>query len=253
MLFFAGQRWYNLSIENIEPPTSSDLYTCKALNEGGFSEANVTLVHSPNVATYVDDGDTVISWLLTGGVASGVLIFLILSLWLLFCSVQKARGRGRGLVNSSSKPSDVLTNSNGHLFSAAEDRETGDESKLASRTASIEPIEASTFEEQQLRQTTAVARAQRAAKTPKESLPVSKLPVPASASTQTEWDRPFPDLLDCHNQNEYLELSEEGGGRQQPPPPPFQPSMHTWNYRQQPSTNFVKGPRLIAPTASSYG
>ena len=69
--FIAGQRWYNLSIENIEPPTSSDLYTCIASNEGGTSEANVTLVHSPNVATYVGDGEAVISWLLTGGVASG--------------------------------------------------------------------------------------------------------------------------------------------------------------------------------------
>ena len=31
-----GQRWYNLSIENIEPPTSSDLYTCIASNETIF-------------------------------------------------------------------------------------------------------------------------------------------------------------------------------------------------------------------------
>ena len=61
---------------NIQPPTSSDLYTCVASNEGGISEANVTLVFSPNVATYVGDGEAVISWLLTGGVASGVLIFL---------------------------------------------------------------------------------------------------------------------------------------------------------------------------------
>ena len=143
--FIAGQRWYNLSIENIEPPTSSDLYTCIASNEGGKSEANVTLVHSPNVATYVGDGEAVISWLLTGGVASGVLIFLLLSLWLLFCSVQKARQRG--LVNSTTaKPSEAITSSNGHLLanSVAED-------SLASRTASIEAIEASTFEEQQLR------------------------------------------------------------------------------------------------------
>ena len=36
----------------------------------------MTLVFSPNVATYVGDGEAVISWLLTGGVASGVLIFL---------------------------------------------------------------------------------------------------------------------------------------------------------------------------------
>ena len=69
--FITGQRWYNLSIENIEPPTSNDFYTCIALNEFGTSEANVTLVHSPNVATYVGDGEAVISWLLTGGVASG--------------------------------------------------------------------------------------------------------------------------------------------------------------------------------------
>ena len=61
---------------NIQPPTSSDLYTCVASNEGGISEANVTLVFSPNVATYVGDGEAVISWLLTGGVASGILIFL---------------------------------------------------------------------------------------------------------------------------------------------------------------------------------
>ena len=67
LLFFTG---------NIQPPTSSDLYTCVASNEGGISEANVTLVFSPNVATYVGDGEAVISWLLTGGVASGVLIFL---------------------------------------------------------------------------------------------------------------------------------------------------------------------------------
>ena len=146
---FAGQRWYNLSIENIEPPTSSDLYTCIASNEGGTSLANVTLVHSPNVATYVGDGEAVISWLLTGGVASGVLIFLILSLWLLFCSVQRARRQHRGgLVNSTTgtKPSETITSSNGHLLANS----VGEDS-MASRTASIEAIEASTFEEQQLR------------------------------------------------------------------------------------------------------
>ena len=93
-VIYSGKRWYNLSIENIEAtPTSSDLYTCMAVNEGGASEANVTLVHSPNVATYVGDGEGVIPWLLTGGVASGVLVFLLVSLWLLFCSVQKARGQ----------------------------------------------------------------------------------------------------------------------------------------------------------------
>ena len=67
---------YQPTFTSVWKTTSSDLYTCVASNEGGISEANVTLVFSPNVATYVGDGEAVISWLLTGGVASGVLIFL---------------------------------------------------------------------------------------------------------------------------------------------------------------------------------
>ena len=135
--------------ENIQPPTSSDLYTCVASNEGGVSEANVTLVFSPNVATYVGDGEAVISWLLTGGVASGVLIFLGLSLWLLICSVQKAKRRVPKPQNSTEPLN------NGNLLDA--------DSKLTSRSASLEAVveDAATFEEQQLRHTTALARATR--------------------------------------------------------------------------------------------
>ena len=103
---------------------------------------------SPNVATYVGDGEAVISWLLTGGVASGVLVFLGLSLWLLICSVQKARRRIPKPQNSTEPLN------NGNLL---------DDSKLTSRSASLEAVveDAATFEEQQLRQTTALARAQR--------------------------------------------------------------------------------------------
>ena len=48
--------------------------------------------------------------------------------------------------STATKPPEAITNSNGHLLanSIAED-------SMASRTASIEAIEASTFEEQQLR------------------------------------------------------------------------------------------------------
>ena len=48
---------------------------------------------------------------------------------------------------TTTKPSEAITSSNGHLLanSIAED------SAMASRTASIEAIEATTFEEQQLR------------------------------------------------------------------------------------------------------
>lgn len=168
------------------------------------------MVHSPNVATYVGDGEAVISWLLTGGVASGVLIFLLLSIWLLFCSVQKARSRGR--LNSASKTTEAPNNgSNGHLL--AEN----------SRTASIEAIEAATFEEQQLRQTTAVARAQRNL---------------TSAELNKE-NRPFPDLLDCHNY-------------EQPPPPPFEQPPQV--YHRLTANNGAPPlllPRLFTPPPNS--
>merc|ERR1711860_85650 len=69
-------------------------------------------------------------------------------------------------------------------------------------------IEAASFEEQQLRQTTAVARAQR---------------------LKNESERPFPDLLpsvDCH-QNNYIEMAEnQPQQQQQPPPPPFYRGPH---------------------------
>jgi len=289
-VIYTGQRWYNLSIENIEPPTSSDLYTCIASNEGGTSLANVTLVHSPNVATYVGDGEAVISWLLTGGVASGVLIFLILSLWLLFCSVQRARRQHRGgLVNSTTgtKPSETITSSNGHLLANS----VGEDS-MASRTASIEAIEASTFEEQQLRQTTAVARAQRT-KGQNVTLEVNssscsstniKDPLKSSMNNSVvtdDWDeRPFPDLLDCHaaaQANSYittaetsLNMSEQqaqtslnmsGQVQQQPPPPPFTPQIQSsWPGRPLMSSNNLTAPaggqRLFTPsplTAGNYG
>ena len=109
----------------------------------------MTLVFSPNVATYVGDGEAVISWLLTGGVASGVLIFLGLSLWLLICSVQKAKRRVPKPQNSTEPLN------NGNLLDA--------DSKLTSRSGSLEAVveDAATFEEQQLRHTTALARATR--------------------------------------------------------------------------------------------
>ncbi len=201
-----------------------------ASNEGGISSANVTLVHSPNVATYVGDGEAVISWLLTGGVASGVLIFLLLSLWLLFCSVQKARQRG--CVTGAAKPSDGtgLNSSNGHLLSVG-----ADESKVPSRSASIEAIEAATFEEQQLRQTTAVARAQRAA------TKANGGQVEASELKASDWpsvERPYPDLLDCHN---YQEQPQQ---QQQPPPPPFQPN---WSHHR-PHVFNGSIPRILTPS-----
>ena len=157
----------------------------------------MTLVHSPNVATYVGDGEAVISWLLTGGVASGVLIFLLLSLWLLFCSVQRARNRG--LVTSNKPTSEALSNSN--LLANEHEVEP------KSMSASVEAIvEAATFEEQQLRQTTAVARAQRLKNEERPTFP--------------------PDLLpssDCSNN--YMEMAEKQPP-QQPPPPPFYRGPH---------------------------
>jgi hypothetical protein len=247
-----------LSIENIQPPTSNDLYSCVASNEGGISKANVTLVHSPSVATYVGDGEAMISWLLTGGVASGVLIFGFLSLWILFCSVKKAR---RSLVTSTKRPGGNNSETcNGYLLDS--------EAKLQSRTASLEAMEdSSTFEEQQLRQTTAVARAQRGhfmsksvgrGSEPAEAASVadcdvkSHQVVTSSSSTNphptshliirddhedtwlpqhqiaTKWVNPrfseqqqqqFPDLLDCH-QN--IRMSENYSQHQPPPPPSYQ-------------------------------
>ena len=47
---------------------------------------------------------------------------------------------------TGTKPSETITSSNGHLLANS----VGEDS-MASRTASIEAIEASTFEEQQLR------------------------------------------------------------------------------------------------------
>ena len=163
----------------------------------------MTLVHSPNVATYVGDGEAVISWLLTGGVASGVLIFLLLSIWLLFCSVQRARQRG--LVTTAKPTSEALSNSN---LLANEHHEIEPKLMSASVEAIEATIEAASFEEQQLRQTTAVARAQR---------------------LKNESERPFPDLLpsvDCH-QNNYIEMAEnQPQQQQQPPPPPFYRGPH---------------------------
>ena len=161
----------------------------------------MTLVHSPNVATYVGDGEAVISWLLTGGVASGVLIFLLLSIWLLFCSVQRARQRG--LVTTAKPTSEALSNSN---LLANEHHEIEPKSMSASVEAIEATIEAASFEEQQLRQTTAVARAQR---------------------LKNEERPTFPDLLpsvDCH-QNNYMEMAEKQPP-QQPPPPPFYRGPH---------------------------
>ena len=155
------------------------------------------------MATYVGDGEAVISWLLTGGVASGVLIFLLLSIWLLFCSVQRARQRG--LVTTAKPTSEALSNSN---LLANEHHEIEPKSMSASVEAIEATIEAASFEEQQLRQTTAVARAQR---------------------LKNESERPFPDLLpsvDCH-QNNYIEMAEnQPQQQQQPPPPPFYRGPH---------------------------
>ena len=162
----------------------------------------MTLVHSPNVATYVGDGEAVISWLLTGGVASGVLIFLLLSIWLLFCSVQRARQRG--LVTTAKPTSEALSNSN---LLANEHHEIEQPKSMSASVEAIEAVEAASFEEQQLRQTTAVARAQRLKNDERPS---------------------FPDLLpsvDCH-QNNYMEMAEKQPQQQQPPPPPFYRGPH---------------------------
>jgi len=136
-------------------------------------------------------------------VASGVLIFLLLSIWLLFCSVQRARQRG--LVTTAKPTSEALSNSN---LLANEHHEIEPKSMSASVEAIEATIEAASFEEQQLRQTTAVARAQR---------------------LKNESERPFPDLLpsvDCH-QNNYIEMAEnQPQQQQQPPPPPFYRGPH---------------------------
>ncbi len=184
-VIYTKGRWFNLSIENIQPPSVNDLYTCVASNEGGSSEANVTLVHSPSVATYVGDGE--VSWLLTGGVASGVLVFLLISIWLVFCSVQRSRNQQhqrQSLLKSSETQSSASAaggglngGSNGGLLLSSIEEKLHQQSAsatsavAASATASGSTTEAITLEEQQLRQTTALARAQRT----KTTTPASNL------------------------------------------------------------------------------
>merc|ERR1719357_1611380 len=67
--------WFNLTIENVQMSGSGG-YTCRAKNSGGLSQANVTLVYSESVATYLDNRD--ISVLLMSGMIAGVLVFLTL-------------------------------------------------------------------------------------------------------------------------------------------------------------------------------
>ena len=72
----ARKIWFNLTILNVQMSGSGG-YTCVAKNEGGVSEANVTLVYSESVATYLDNRD--ISMLLVTGLVAGVLVFLAIS------------------------------------------------------------------------------------------------------------------------------------------------------------------------------
>jgi len=78
--------WFNLTIFNVQMSGSGG-YTCAAKNEGGVSQANVTLVYSESVATYLDDGD--ISMLMVSGLAAGVLVFLAMATAIVCWVVQR--------------------------------------------------------------------------------------------------------------------------------------------------------------------
>ncbi len=46
------RRWLNLTVANVHP-SASGAYSCVASNEGGSAQANVTVVYSESVATYL--------------------------------------------------------------------------------------------------------------------------------------------------------------------------------------------------------
>lgn len=80
------KRWFNLTIDNVHP-SGSGSYTCVAQNSGGKAVGNVTVVYSETVATYLENSK--ISALLVVGTASGVLVFLCLSTFLVCLGVHR--------------------------------------------------------------------------------------------------------------------------------------------------------------------
>ena len=70
-----------MTIENVQMSGSGG-YTCRAKNSGGLSQANVTLVYSESVATYLDNRlvsiATGIVFVLIPGLATNSIFFCFL-------------------------------------------------------------------------------------------------------------------------------------------------------------------------------